>query len=85
MKPYSKKLLSFIPRKTLTNFDLLRFIKILKIPNFRGIFMRNKLPKKINKTESGIINLDNFHGKGTHWTAYVKKINTLFISIAMET
>lgn len=34
--------------------------------------MRNKLPKKIKKHESGIINLDDHLGKGTHWTAYVK-------------
>jgi len=35
--------------------------------------MRNKLPKKIKKNETGIINLDNESGEGTHWTAYVKK------------
>ena len=45
---------------------------MLNIPHFRGVFMRNKLPKKIKDIESGIINLDNSNGKGTHWTAYTK-------------
>lgn len=42
------------------------------IPNFRGVFMRNNLPKKCNKIESGVINLDSQDGDGTHWCAYYK-------------
>lgn len=34
--------------------------------------MRTNLPKIIKHNESGIVNLDSFEGKGTHWTAYVK-------------
>lgn len=34
--------------------------------------MRNKLPKIIKKHETGIINLDDEAGEGTHWVAYVK-------------
>lgn len=34
--------------------------------------MRNGLPTKIRTYESGIINLDDFRGEGTHWTAYIK-------------
>lgn len=34
--------------------------------------MRNKLPKSIWTYESGIINLDDYEGAGTHWTAYYK-------------
>ena len=34
--------------------------------------MRNNLPKKIKIYETGIINLDNNDGEGTHWTAYIK-------------
>jgi len=62
-----------LPHRPLSNFELLKFVKYLNIPNFRGVFMRNSLPKKIKKVESGIINLDNIDGDGTHWTAYVKK------------
>lgn len=39
--------------------------------------MRNKLPKVINTFESGIINLDNNSGVGTHWTAYIKHNKTI--------
>lgn len=35
--------------------------------------MLNSLPKKIKKRESGIINLDDELGEGTHWVSYVKK------------
>jgi len=34
--------------------------------------MRDNLPLKINRKESGIINLDDKVGRGTHWTAYIK-------------
>lgn len=68
-----KKLLKHIPRKSLTNYDLLKYVKLLGISNFRGVFMRDKLPKRIKKNESGIVNLDDYNGDGTHWTAYIKK------------
>lgn len=35
--------------------------------------MRNAMPKRCHKTESGIINLDSDIGSGTHWCAYYKK------------
>lgn len=35
--------------------------------------MRNDLPAVIHKNESGIVNLDDKIGDGTHWTAYVKR------------
>lgn len=34
--------------------------------------MRDKLPKKPNRKECGIINLDTYNGPGTHWVAYYK-------------
>lgn len=40
--------------------------------------MKDNLPHKIKKNECGIVNLDNSSGKGTHWTAYVKKTNNIF-------
>lgn len=67
-----KKLLKLLPRKPLTNLDILKYVKLLKIPHFRGVFMRDKLPKKIRQYETAIINLDDNIGDGTHWTAYVK-------------
>lgn len=35
--------------------------------------MRNKLPRKIHEKESGIVNLDDVEGEGTHWVSYVKR------------
>lgn len=35
--------------------------------------MRDNLPKRINENESGIVNMDSKSGRGTHWTAYIKK------------
>lgn len=48
----------------------------MKIPHFRGVFMRNALPKNGPfKNESAIINLDDNDGSGTHWVAYKKTNN----------
>lgn len=45
----------------------------MKISHFRGVFMRNDLPKSGAKIrESAIINLDDKNGPGTHWVAYKK-------------
>lgn len=61
-----------LPHTPLTDVQLKKYVKILNIPNFRSIYMRNKLPKLIRRYESGIINLDDNSGPGTHWTAYIK-------------
>lgn len=34
--------------------------------------MKDQLPIKIHKYETGIVNLDISSGPGTHWTAYKK-------------
>lgn len=62
-----------MPNRALTNIDLYKFAYHLKIPNIRGVLMRNNLPSKINGIEYGTINLDNTDGFGTHWVAYKKK------------
>jgi len=45
---------------------------VLKIPKYRGVFSKDKLPEKIwSKGECGIVNLEDFDaGDGTHWVAY---------------
>lgn len=35
--------------------------------------MRDDLPQTIYENESGVVNLDDKIGAGTHWTAYVKR------------
>lgn len=42
------------------------------ISNFRGVYMRDKLPIRSLDKECGVINLDNESGPGTHWVAYIK-------------
>ena len=56
--------------KPLSNFDLINWIKKLKIKYFRGIFSRDTLPNQINEAEVGIVNLDSHIGPGTHWVCY---------------
>ena len=55
-------------KKSLTNYDI--EAKLSKSKSFRGIFMHNELPKKIKAEESGVVNLDDSSGNGTHWVAY---------------
>ena len=60
-----------LPQRPLTNSDLLKYAK--HVPYFRGVYMKNLLPPKPWKNESGIINLDSSSGPGTHWVAYRKR------------
>lgn len=62
--------------RALTNHDLIKYVKILKIPHFRGVFMRDVLPKKSRKIECWILNHDSVRSTGTHWTALAKINNT---------
>lgn len=43
------------------------------MPNFRGVYMRDSLPKLPKINECAIVNLDSSDNLGTHWVAYVKK------------
>ena len=62
-----------LPNEPLSNFQLMDAVKDLKIKNFRGVFLRDQLPKKPKKKECGIINLaDSDDSQGTHWVAYYK-------------
>ena len=61
-----------IPDKPLSNFELLDYAKLLNIPNFRGVFMRDELPNKPWLNESGIVNLNTSLEPGSHWVAYYK-------------
>ena len=64
-----------LPNKPLSNIELIDAAKKLKIPNFRGVFLRDILPNKPRKNECGILNLDSSDGSGTHWVAWFKKNN----------
>ena len=47
-------------------------VKLFRIPHFRGVFMRDTLPKKADIKECGILNLDSVKGSGTHWTCWFR-------------
>ena len=61
-----------LPNKPLTNFELIEAVKKLNIPNFRGLFMRDALPKRPRRNECGILNLDDSNGPGTHYCCFLK-------------
>ena len=48
----------YYPNKPLNNFELEEASKKLKIKCFRGVFLLDTLPKKLNKKECGIVNFD---------------------------
>ena len=63
----------------LTNIDLYRYARELKINNFRGVFIRDTLPRIAHQTECGIVNLNTSTEPGSHWVCYFKddKKNTV--------
>ena len=60
-----------LPIIPLSNIELEDAVKRLNIPNFRGCYCVNTLPKIVHKSECGILNLDNSRGNGTHWTVWL--------------
>src|SRR5678815_4901063 len=62
-----------LTNKALTNFELIDAAKKLNINNFRGVFLRDELPKKPRAIECGMLNLDDSNGKGLHWTCWIKR------------
>ena len=73
----------YIPDRALSNFELMNYAKQLDIPNFRGVFMRDELPKIPRQHECGIVNFNTSSESGTHWVAYYKNGKIEFILIHM--
>lgn len=69
-----KKLVKRLPKRALTDRDILNYASN-HIPYFKGVFMRDELPKNTEDIECGIVNLDSSKNEGTHWVAYVKLFN----------
>lgn len=74
----NKKKQIIIPNKELSNQELITYALCMKIPFFRGVFMKDALPNKIWKNETGIVNLDDSKGIGTHWVCYKKFNKTIY-------
>ena len=60
---------------TLTNVDLLYYANKLGIIIFRGVFMRDRLPKTKSAPEVGIMNFNDSTQPGTHWVCWIIKNN----------
>ena len=69
--------------KPLSNTDLLQWVTQLGIKYFRGIYSRDNLPDKIHELETGIINLDDSTGGGSHWVCY-RNVDKQFVSILIR-
>ena len=59
----------------LTNFDIEHYVKMLGIPYFRGVFMRDELPLKPQSLECGIMNFNRSDELGSHWVCFVRNHN----------
>ena len=56
----------------LTNFDILRYVDRVDLPHFRGVYMKDMLPKSPLERECGIVNFNTSHEPGSHWVCYYK-------------
>ena len=70
-----------LPIRTMTDQDLLKFVKKLQIPNFTGVYMRDELisssssggnTQSPHKIECGILNFNTHVQRGSHWTCWYK-------------
>lgn len=60
----------------MTNIDLLKEAKKLKLKNFRGVFMRDEIKNiKPRNQECGILNLNTSNQPGSHWVCWYKDGN----------
>ena len=80
--PRHSRVLGDVPHP-LTNFEIQEYYQ--NEPRFNGDFSRGNLPNNIKKG-AYVINLDEYHGIGTHWVAlYVNnKTATYFDSFGVE-
>ena len=67
----TKKLV--LPKAALYETDINDYVEKCSIPNFRLVAMRDALPKRPNFIESGVLNLDDTRGSGTHWCCWFKQ------------
>ena len=61
-----------LPNKQLSNLEMIDAAKRLSLNGFRGVFLRDTLPKKAKLNECGILNLYSSTGDGTPWVMWFK-------------
>ena len=64
-----------VPDKPLTIIELVRYTRLLKIPDFRGVFTRDTLPQYPLNVECGIVNFNTSNLPGSHWVCYYRNKN----------
>ena len=62
-----------LPKTALYESDIIKYVEKCRIPNFRLVAMRDALPNQPKSIESGILNLDDSRGSGTHWCMWLKR------------
>jgi len=62
-----------LPNKSLSNFEIEDVVETIGLKNFRGVFLRDTLPKKPKRNECVIMNLGDTSGDGMHWVAWFKR------------
>jgi len=62
-----------LPNVPLSNIQLIDAAKRLNIAGFKGVFIRDELPKSPKSKECGMLNLDDSSGRGTRWVAWTKR------------
>ena len=62
-----------LPNVPLNNFPLIKAAKKLKLKIFRGVFVKDQLPKKTQKEECEIVNTGDSSTQGFHWVCWHKE------------
>ena len=67
-----------LPKQSMYDGELVRYVTLLKIPDFRGVKMRDELPIKPREIECGILNLNSHLQKGSHWPCWFRNKSTCY-------
>ena len=62
-----------LPNKPLSNLEIIDAAEKLSLDGFRGVFLRDALPKNAKLNECGILNLDSSSGDEIHCVMWFKK------------
>ena len=72
-----------LPRRTLSDDDIEEYVKILKIPYFRGVKMRDELPSETRVYECGVLNLNTHTQKEVIGRVGINRGKNVCISIRL--
>ena len=67
-----------LPNKSLSSLDIIDAGKRLSLNGFRGVFLRDILPKRAKLNVCGILNFDSSSSDGSHWVMWFKKVRSKF-------